>query len=77
MTADEFNTLLAQLGWTTSFLAFRQLTPGLGSRGSRGGGTAEQDTTAGSGWLPERCRTSRRRGAGSDGEARAPGTRYS
>ena len=25
MTADEFNTLLAQRGWSTSFLAFRQL----------------------------------------------------
>lgn len=25
MTADEFNALLAQLGWSTSFLAFRKL----------------------------------------------------
>jgi hypothetical protein len=34
MTGDEFNTLLAQLGWSTSILAFRQLRPGLGSCGS-------------------------------------------
>jgi hypothetical protein len=71
MTADEFNALLAQLGWSTSFLAYRKL--GMASdtavRRWRSGQNRIPPALADSGWSPRRSKACRHRRNGSDGEA--------